>query len=91
MTDQMSQFKATANVHMRSAVEAGRKWDCACEACGEIRSLMGMEKTLEMRPLVREIQALENRLDELQEGEEKSTLRERYLTLYDQLAAVMAK
>lgn len=87
----MSRFKVVANAHMRAAVEAGHKWDCACEASRAIRSLMGMEKTLEIRPLVREIKAIENRLCELQEGSEKSSLRERCFKLYDELAGVMAK
>ena len=49
MINQMDQFKATANAHMRRDMEAGWKWVCQCEACKQIRSLIGMEKTLEVR------------------------------------------
>jgi hypothetical protein len=91
MANQMGQFKATANAHMRFAMEAGRKWVCDCEACHQIRSLMGMEKTLEVRPLVREIRDIEKRLPGLPDDREKRTLLERYLKLYDELADVMAK
>jgi hypothetical protein len=91
MTNQMSQFKETANAHMRRDMEAGWKWVCQCEACKQIRSLVGMEKTLEVRQRVREIEEIEERLEELPDGPTKQNLRERYLQLYDQLADEMAK
>ena len=91
MANQMTEFKATANAHMRAALEAGGKWVCDCEACHQIRALTGMEKTLEVRPLVREIEDIEHRLDGLQDDPEKRRLLERYLKLYDELADVMAK
>jgi hypothetical protein len=46
MADNMSQISATANAHMRRDIEAGGKWACQCEACHELRSLIGMEKVL---------------------------------------------
>ena len=91
MTTEMSQFKAAANAHMRRDMEALGKWKCDCEACLGIRSLMGMEKTLEVQPLVREIEELGARLYELPNGSEKEGLLEKYLSLYDKLADVMAK
>ena len=91
MTNQMSQFKETANAHMRAAIESGGKWVCDCEPCQQIRSLVGLEKTLNVRPLVREIQEVESRLDGLLEGPEKRALRQQYLRLCDELADVVAR
>ena len=87
----MSQFKATANDHMREELKRFGKWTCQCEACKEIRALVGMDKTLEVRNLVREITDVEARLDELPDGTEKKTLSARFLGLYDRLADEMAK
>jgi hypothetical protein len=87
----MSEFKVTANAHMRRDMEAGKKWACECEACHQIRSLIGMEKTLEVRPLVRAIEEIEERLHRSPDNAEKRALLERYLKLYDELADVMAK
>jgi len=87
----MSQIKATANAHMRRDIEAGGKWVCECEACHGIRSLMGMEKMLDVRPLVRDIQQAMEQLQGLPDGPERRILQQRYLTLNDQLADVMAK
>jgi hypothetical protein len=91
MAHQMSQFKATADAHMRRDLEAGGKWVCGCEPCQQIRSLIGMEKALDVRPLVREIRELEERLQGSLEDSEKRRLLQQYLKLYDKLAAVMAK
>lgn len=91
MPTEMSQIKATANAHMRRDMEAGGKWICDCEACLGMRSLVGMEKTLEVRPLVRQIEEIGKRLDELPNGPEKEALLEQYLDLHDNLADVMAK
>jgi hypothetical protein len=91
MASQMNEFRATANVHMRCDMEAGHKWICSCEACKQIRSLIGMDKTLEMRQRVRELEEIEERLDGLPHGAAKDILRDRYLALYDQLADEMAK
>jgi hypothetical protein len=87
----MMQLKTTANAHMRRDLEAGGQWLCACDACQAIRDLMGMEKVLEVRPLVREIQQLEARLHGLPDGPQRRSLLEHYLELYDKLADVVAK
>ena len=50
-----------------------------------------MEKTLEVRQLVRELEEIEERLSGLPDGSMKQNLLERYLKLYDQLADEMAK
>jgi hypothetical protein len=79
---------------MRRDLEAGTQWICECEACRGIRSLVGMEKMLDVRPLIREIQETEDRLKALPEGasgSEKRRLQDRYLKLYDRLAEEMAK
>ena len=91
MAHQMSQFKATANAHMRRDMEAGGKWVCGCEACHEIRSLIGMDKALDVRPLVREIREIEEQLHGLPDDPEKRRLLERYFKLHDELAEVLAK
>jgi hypothetical protein len=94
MSEAMNQFKATANAHMRRDFEAGRQWTCECEACQQIRSLVGVEKVLDVRPLIREIEETEEQLKRLPEGspsQEKRRLQEHYLKLYDRLADQMAK
>jgi hypothetical protein len=91
MANQMSEFKATANAHMRRAIEAREKWVCDCEPCHQIRSLIGLEKALDVRSLVREIRDIENRIHGMQDGPEKQTLLDRYFKLCDELADVMAK
>jgi len=90
MSSEMSRFKSTANAHMRRDLAAG-KWACTCEACREMRALTGMEKMLEVWPLVREIEDLEADLNRLADSERRNAAMERYLTLYDQLADAMAK
>jgi hypothetical protein len=86
----MSQFKATANAHMRQEMERG-EWVCQCEACHAIRSLVGLDKMLAVRPLVRDLQEAERRLAELPAGPERQNHLEHYLKLYDQLADELAK
>ena len=91
MANDMNQMRATANEHMRRDVEAGWKWVCQCEDCQQIRSLIGMDKTLEVRPLIRKIEQLEDQLKTLPDGPALRALKEQYLQLHDELAAVMAK
>jgi len=91
MSTAMSEFNATASSHMRRDLESGGKWTCTCEACHAIRSLVGMEKTLGIRPLVREIEKTEERMKDLPDGPEKIGLKARYLQLHDQLAEELAK
>jgi hypothetical protein len=87
----MKEIKATASAHMRGDMEAGAKWTCQCEACANFRSLVGMEKVLEMRPLVRAIEQLDAELDGLPPGPERQALLERYFGLHDKLAEVMSE
>jgi hypothetical protein len=91
MATEMSQIKATANAHMRRDMEATRQWVCECEPCREMRSLVGMEKLLDVRPLVREIGEVEEKMRGLPAGAEMTSLLEQYLALQDKLADVMAK
>ena len=90
MSSLMNQFKATANVHMRQEMERGN-WVCQCEACHAIRSLVGLDKMLAVRPLVRELHQAEQRLAELPAGPERRNYLEQYLRLHDQLADELAK
>ena len=48
MSNAMTEIKATASAHMRRDLETGPKWTCECDACGHVRSLVGMEKVLEV-------------------------------------------
>jgi hypothetical protein len=81
-----------ANDHMRRDMETQGKWACACEACQSIRSLIGMEKILDIRPVIREVQRLEGRLQGVpDDGAERRNLMKRYLQLYDELAELVAK
>src|SRR5215510_9633834 len=91
MANEMSQMKATAQEHLRRDTKTGGKWICTCEACREIRSLMGVDKMLDVRPLVREIQNLSERLDAVPDGPERQKLLEQYLDLHDKLAELVAK
>ena len=91
MAGQMSEFKATANAHMRRDIQAGGKWVCQCTACHEIRSLVGMDKMLGVWHLVRELRDIEGQLGGQPDGPEKQRLLESYFNLYDRLADEMAK
>lgn len=90
MTNAMSEIKATATAHMRNDLETGAKWVCDCEACANIRALIGLDRTLEVRPLVRAIQDAGGRLETLSPGPERTAVLEQYLGLHDKLAEVMA-
>jgi hypothetical protein len=87
----MSEMRATANAHIRRDMEAGGKWVCQCKDCHEVRSLIGVEKTLEVRPLVRKVLRMEEQLAGLPEGPDKRALLEEYLKAYDELAEVMSR
>ena len=87
----MNQFRATAHAHMDRDLAAGPKWVCACEACQAIRSLVGMEKTLSVRPLVRRIEEVAERLAKEPDGPQKRVLLDHYFELYDRLAEEMGK
>lgn len=91
MAHAMSQIKATANAHMQRDIETEGKWVCECKACHGIRSLMGVEKMLEVRPLVRGVEQIEEKLHGLADGPEKRILLNQYGSLQDKLAAVVAR
>jgi hypothetical protein len=91
MGDETTDLRAIANAHMRRDMEGGGKWSCDCEACSETRKLIGLDKTLEVRALVRHIDHVEQQLDALADGPQRRALVEQYLKLYDELAAVVAK
>jgi len=87
----MSEMRETANAHIRRDMEAGGKWVCQCQDCHEVRSLIGVEKTLDVRPLVRRILRLEEQLEGLPDGPDKGALLDEYLKAYDELAEVMSR
>jgi hypothetical protein len=87
----MTEFKSTATDHMRRDLGAVGKWVCACEACVQVRSLVGVEKVLGVRPLIREIERMSAELDGLPPGPDRQRLFEHYLGLHDQLAAAIAE
>jgi len=91
MESQMSAYKATANVHMRRDLDAQRKWACNCEACQAIRSLVGMDKTVRVRDLVRQVVAVEEQLAMATDDASKQSLMNDYLRLYDELGNEMSK
>ena len=91
MATAMSRIKTTANAHMKRDMESGRRWVCQCADCTELRSLVGVDKLLEVRPLIREIEQIEDQMRELPEGPEMRGLLEQYLALHDRLADTMAK
>jgi hypothetical protein len=76
MSDAMTDTKATASARMRRDPEAGAKWACQCDACHHFRSLVGMEKVLDGRRLVREIDQMGAQLEELPPGPERQRLME---------------
>lgn len=87
----MSEMRATANEHIRRDMEAGRKWTCQCQDCHEVRSLIGVEKTLDVRPLVRKILRLEEQLEKMPDGPDMQAVLDEYLKAHDELAEVMAR
>jgi hypothetical protein len=91
MDHEMSKIKATANAHMRRDMAASGKWACGCEACTEMRSLTGMDKVMEVRPLVREIQQIEDQVQGMPEGPAREALLEQCYALHDKLAEIMAQ
>lgn len=85
------EIKETSQAHMRRDLDSGGEWVCDCEACLGSRSLTGIEKVLDIRPLIREIEEVEDRLHALSPGPEREVARQRYETLHDALAEVMAR
>jgi hypothetical protein len=91
MVNEMRQLNDTARAHMNRDTESSGKWMCTCEACRNVRSLVGMEKVLDIWPIVNELRRAEERLSQLPEGPEKQHLAERWSGLQDQLAMQVAK
>ena len=91
MSNEMSQRKATAEAHMQRDLDAGGQWVCTCEACQSIRSLSGVRKMLDVRPLLRELLHTQDRLEQEPEGPERQGLVELYHNLHDRLAKKMAE
>lgn len=91
MATEMGRIRETANAHMRRDVAESRTWSCTCESCREWRSLVGLEKMLEVRNLVRDLADLETQMQNAPDSPELQTLKQRYLALHDELAAKMAK
>ena len=76
---------------MRRDLEAVGKWTCQCEGCTTFRSLVGLAKVLDVRPLVRAIELLDAQLDALPPGPGRQRLLGQYIEIYDKLAEVMAE
>ena len=89
--NELVRMKATVREHVQRDLQSAGLWSCKCDDCKQIRSLIGVEKVLEVRPMIREIERIEKRLASLPEGAERRTLTEKYLALHDQLAGIMAK
>ncbi len=88
---QMSEYNATANDHMRRDTATGGNWVCTCAACCAIRSLVGMEKALGVRQLVRQLLDIEARLTQEPDAVSRRKLQDQYHGLYDKLAADVSK
>ena len=91
MLTETTTFKQIAEEHMLRDSEAIGKWVCDCEACTHMRSLTGIRKALDVRPLVREIRQIEDRFQQLPDGPERRLLEEHYFNLHDRLANEIAK
>lgn len=91
MQTETTRIKEIAGEHMQRDVAETRTWSCECEACREWRSLVGLEKVLNVRPLVRDIRDLEDQLQDMPAGPDLESMKQRYLALYDNLADLMAK
>src|SRR4051794_36777542 len=85
------EIRATAHAHMRRDQDARPKGACDCEACVQLRSLVGVERVLDVRPLVRDIERLGAQLEALPPGPERQRVLRQYLGLHDRLATVVAE
>jgi hypothetical protein len=59
--------------------------------CVQVRALVGVEKVLGVRPLIREIERMSAELDGLAPGPDRQRLFEQYLGLHDRLAVLIAE
>lgn len=89
--NEMSRMKETVRAHAQRDLGTIGQWICKCEDCDEMRSLIGVQKMFDVRPLVREISGIEEQLNGMPESAERNALTQKYLSLLDQLADVMAK
>ena len=64
---------------------------CECEACHHMRSLVGMDKMLEIWPLVNQVRETQDQIEQTPDGAEKQGVVELYHNLTDQLANKMAE
>jgi hypothetical protein len=90
MNSTMRELQELARKHMADDVTAGGTWRCTCGACREMRALVGMDKLLEVWPLVRAITQIEEELEQLPDGAAKDARRAQFNELYDRLAVAMA-
>ena len=91
MADETTSFKEIAHAHLHRDLQASNEWTCACEACGHMRSLVGMEKMLEIWPLVKQVREVQDRIENAHDGAEKEGVVELYHNLSDRLADKMGK
>ena len=66
-------------------------YEYECEACHQMRSLVGMDKMLEIWPLVKQVREAQDQVEQIPDGAEKQGVVELYHNLTDQLANKMAK
>jgi hypothetical protein len=87
----MKEIKATASEHLKRDLEDGGKWVCTCDACVHMRSLIGVQKMLDVRPLVRALEQTGAELEGLAPGPDRDRVLKQYLELHDKLAAVIVE
>jgi hypothetical protein len=90
MINEMSRVNETSRAHMQRDMGTAGQWTCDCSECHEVRSLIGIEKVLQVWAAVRELDAAEVQLSRIPDGSEKQGVWAHYLTLLDQLAAKVA-
>jgi hypothetical protein len=91
MADETNSFKEIAQAHLHRDLEATNRWTCECEACHHMRSLVGMEKMLEIWPLVKQVREVQDQIEHTPAGAEKEGVVELYHNLSDRLADKMGK
>ena len=91
MTNEPASFKEIAHAHLRRDMDETKTWTCECEACHQMRSLVGMDKMLEIWPLVKQVREAQDQVEQIPDGAEKQGVVELYHNLTDQLANKMAK
>jgi hypothetical protein len=91
MNHEPTSFKEIAHAHLSRDLEQSKEWTCTCEACHNMRSLVGMEKMLELWPLVNRVREVQDQVEKAPEGQEKQGVVELYHNLSDKLANKMAE